>query len=431
MSSLITMTELQLLKLEKFKEYCNNKFKNDDGSNKFDYSNVVFKNADTEVIIICPIHNKIKMTPYNHERSKYGCWECGKIESSKKRTKPNDIYKSQLEEKFGEKFDYSKVDYKGKTKDVIVICKEHEYEFKINAGYLLTYEFGCPKCIIDNNKKLAEQRRWTVPEWIEKAKEIHPEKKDNYTKIRFETINKELWVHDIFCDIHQLLYSQRATDHHGGHRCSKCGKDTLSDLYRLPYNELIQRCKELHEEEKYEYDEKEPEDYRNGNSPIPVKCPEHGIWHPSAHNHINGSKCPSCLNKTEQILYELLSQIYPMLERQYKVDWCKNISSDRYLPFDFVLKLLKIIIELDGPQHFIQVMKWKSPEETRKGDIYKMKCANDNGFSVIRILQEDVYCNKYDWLNELVASIKRIIEEQVIQNIYLCKNNEYEDYTSI
>ena len=42
-----------------------------------------------------------------------------------------------------------------------------------------------------------------------------------------------------------------------------------------------------------------------------------------------------------------------------------------------MLKLLKIIIELDGPQHFIQIMNWKSPEETRKGDIYKMKCAGE------------------------------------------------------
>ena len=420
MSSLITMTELQLLKLEEFKEFCNNKFKNDDGSNKFCYSNVVFKNDETNVIIICLIHGEFKMTPYKHKNSDYGCKECER----------NDMYISKLKTKFGEKFDYSKVVYKGRTKDIIVICKEHTYEFKINAGYLLTYKFGCRHCILDNDKKLAEQRRWTVPEWIEKAKEIHPEKKDNYTKIRFETINKELWVHDIFCNIHQLLYSQRATDHHGGHRCSKCGKDTLSDLYRLPYNELIQRCKELHEEEKYEYDEKEPEDYRNGNSPIPVKCPEHGhgIWHPSAHNHINGSKCPSCLNKTEQKLYKLLSQNYPMLERQYKVDWCKNIS---YLPFDFVLKLLKIIIELDGPQHFIQIMDWKSPEETRSGDLYKMKCANDNGFSVIRILQEDVYYDRYDWLNVLDITINKIIEEQVVQNIYLCKNNEYEHFNPI
>jgi hypothetical protein len=147
-------------------------------------------------------------------------------------------------------------------------------------------------------------------------------------------------------------------------------------------------------------------------------------------NNITGRNrwCPSCRNKTEQNLYELLNQIYSMLKKQYKVEWCKNMS---YLPFDFVIEELKIIIELDGPQHFKQISKWKSPEETRKGDLYKMKCANDNGFSVIRILQEDVYNDKYEWLSELVVSIKKIVEENIVQNIYLCKNNEYDQFNPI
>jgi very-short-patch-repair endonuclease len=69
-----------------------------------------------------------------------------------------------------------------------------------------------------------------------------------------------------------------------------------------------------------------------------------------------------------------------------------------------------------------------SPEETRKNDLYKMKCANENGFSVIRILQKDVYKNKYDWLDELVDTIEKIEEENKVQNIYMCKNNEYKDF---
>jgi len=35
-----------------------------------------------------------------------------------------------------------------------------------------------------------------------------------------------------------------------------------------------------------------------------------------------------------------------------------------------------------------------------------MKCANDNNFSVIRILQDDVYHDKFDWLNELITNIE-------------------------
>jgi hypothetical protein len=57
-----------------------------------------------------------------------------------------------------------------------------------------------------------------------------------------------------------------------------------------------------------------------------------------------------------------------------------------------------------------------------------MKCANKNGFSIIRILQEDVYKNKYDWLSELISNVDKIINENIVQNIYMCKNNEYKDF---
>ncbi len=96
------------------------------------------------------------------------------------------------------------------------------------------------------------------------------------------------------------------------------------------------------------------------------------------------------------------------------------------LPFDFVLEDIKIIIELDGGQHFKQVRDWKSPEEQQKIDKYKMDCANNNGFSVIRILQEDVFSDSYNWLDELKNNIEKIRAENIIQNIYMCKNNEYD-----
>ena len=60
-----------------------------------------------------------------------------------------------------------------------------------------------------------------------------------------------------------------------------------------------------------------------------------------------------------------------------------------------------------------------------------MKCANDNGFSIIRILQKDVYKNKYDWFNELQNNIVKITNEERVQNIYMCKNNEYKDFDII
>lgn len=36
-------------------------------SNKYDYSKVVYKNIDTKVSIICPIHGEFNQTPRNHK----------------------------------------------------------------------------------------------------------------------------------------------------------------------------------------------------------------------------------------------------------------------------------------------------------------------------------------------------------------------------
>jgi very-short-patch-repair endonuclease len=141
-----------------------------------------------------------------------------------------------------------------------------------------------------------------------------------------------------------------------------------------------------------------------------------------------GVWCSFCVNKTELILYNQLGEYYSTLKRQYKVDWCKNI---KHLPFDFVIEERKIIIELDGKQHFEQIGNWQCPEKNREIDIYKMKCANENGFSIIRILQKDVYKNKYNWLSELCVNIEKITTENEVQNIYMCKNNEYKDFDII
>jgi very-short-patch-repair endonuclease/DNA-directed RNA polymerase subunit RPC12/RpoP len=139
----------------------------------------------------------------------------------------------------------------------------------------------------------------------------------------------------------------------------------------------------------------------------------------------DGSWCPKCRYKTEDKLNKILSEKYPLLKTQYKVDWCKD---KKHLPYDFVIEERKIIIEQDGEQHWKQVAKWKTPEHNRKRDLYKMKCANENGFSVIRILQEDVFKDKYDWLTELCENIEKNTNDNRVQNIYMCKNNEYKNF---
>ena len=136
--------------------------------------------------------------------------------------------------------------------------------------------------------------------------------------------------------------------------------------------------------------------------------------------------CPKCINKTEQKLYEELKQIYSNLIFQYRVEWCRNENTKCYLPFDFALEKQKIIIELDGQQHFIQVQNWGNPEENQKRDKLKMQKANENGFSVIRITQKYLTIRNSNWLEILLHNIQHVISDGKVQNIYICQNNEYE-----
>lgn len=131
-----------------------------------------------------------------------------------------------------------------------------------------------------------------------------------------------------------------------------------------------------------------------------------------------GQWCPYCKKKTEAKMMKWLEIQFP--KSKIKREWkpciykdgfeCKNPDTGRNLPFDFYLPHLRVIIEIDGPQHFVQVHNWKSPEETKKIDEYKEKLAIRNGLTLIRVLQTDVYYDENDWdvlLKKIIRKTKR------------------------
>lgn len=113
-----------------------------------------------------------------------------------------------------------------------------------------------------------------------------------------------------------------------------------------------------------------------------------------------GRWCPKCVNKTELIIYNYLYEFCTKVNREVTFTWCLRKR------FDFVIPHLHLIIELDGPSYFQQVSNWGSHEKTRVNDVYKMKCAFNNGYSIIRIQQEFVFKDKLDWKTMLNSYIK-------------------------
>jgi very-short-patch-repair endonuclease len=142
------------------------------------------------------------------------------------------------------------------------------------------------------------------------------------------------------------------------------------------------------------------------------------------HSITIGSWCPICKNKTEKKLYDWLLKQEPTTIHQAKYKWCKN---KQLLPFDFAIEELNLIIELDGRQHFKQVSNWKDPESTQFRDIYKMNKAIEKGYTVIRLLQEDVYNDKNNWKKKL---LKHLRFHNKPRCIFLCSNNEYDSIKS-
>jgi Marseilleviridae restriction endonuclease len=119
---------------------------------------------------------------------------------------------------------------------------------------------------------------------------------------------------------------------------------------------------------------------------------------------------------------------YPNTIHQKNFSWCKSPITSSHFPFDFYIKEINCIVELDGGQHFKQVKDWDAPEYTQKKDVWKMQQANKHKISVIRIYQEDVLNNNEMWLDEnLLPYLKKYKEPT---NTYIADRNHGDLYAN-
>lgn len=125
------------------------------------------------------------------------------------------------------------------------------------------------------------------------------------------------------------------------------------------------------------------------------------------HHVTNGRWCSLCVYKTESKFFDFIQSINQNVIRQATFEWCKNSKTDKYFSFDFCIEKLKLIIEIDGDQHFQQVSNWLDVDKQHLRDIFKMKCALDNGYSIIRIYQPDILYDTFDWK----SAVKNAIED--------------------
>ena len=139
---------------------------------KYNYSKVEYVNSHTKVCIICPIHGEFWQEPYNHTNG-HGCYFCG----NRKKTTNDFIIESK--KIHGDKYDYSKSEYKSANSKIIVTCRKHG-DFYIRASSHLQ-GCGCKKCAIEKTSNLQRKK---YEDFIAEAKKIHGNKYD-YSKVEY------------------------------------------------------------------------------------------------------------------------------------------------------------------------------------------------------------------------------------------------------
>lgn len=125
------------LTTEQFIEKCIKKY-----NDNFTYENTIFIDYNTPTKVTCKIHGEIEIIPKHFlYDSKYGCKYC----NVDLQTLTNEDFIKNAKEIHGDKYDYSKVEYKGNKNKVCIICPKHG-EFWMSPNAHLSQKQNCPKC---------------------------------------------------------------------------------------------------------------------------------------------------------------------------------------------------------------------------------------------------------------------------------------------
>lgn len=292
------------------------------------------------------------------------------------RKKTNKEFISQLEEKFGDIFDYSQVNYIDSKTNIDLVCSTHGTISRLPHHQLRSK--GCPKCL---------DKKFDTNILIEKFKECHGDRYD-YSFVNY--VNKNTKV-QIVCKEHGK-FEQLPTHHRRGQKCYHCAKEeSKSDI-----NELISEFKIIHNNI-YTYDKVNYVDWKTY---IKIKCSKHGYFEQSPNNHKKGAGCPTCnFSKGELLVSKYLNDMYINHLEQFSFDDCRN---KRKLKFDFYIPSLNTCIEYNGIQHYKPVKHFGGEENfkiTKKRDNIKIKYCEDNNINLIHIKYNEDIISK---INEII-----------------------------
>jgi len=194
-------------------------------NDKYDYSLVDYKNIETKVIIVCPIHGKFEQKPYKHVERGQGCGECrgNRISKTKRFDIQKVIDKSNIIHDF--KYDYSKSEYTNMHTKTIITCKKHG-DFNQNFNNHIFNKCGCPSC--GYNVSIG------CTKWLD---DLNIEKKDREIFIR---LSKSLFYKvDAYVEKTNTIYEYFGNFWHGNEK--RFNHKDINPKNKTSYGELYKK----------------------------------------------------------------------------------------------------------------------------------------------------------------------------------------------
>lgn len=333
--------------------------------------------------------------------------------------KRNDYVISRLKEKYGDKYDYSLIKYKGWRQPITLVCNRCGNKRVVpTVSNALSQNIQCaePKCKKEDNRKAFEERgkelyggqfdysnAYTDPEtnkceikctvcgdicYVTKSNHykskpmcscwknpaIKPYDYSNSNYLNTTTPIK------IYCKTCKEDFIQLPTAHLQGNGCKRCALRNTADKNRKTLDEFLISAHKVHGN-KYDYSNVK---YTGIEDNVDIRCLKHDyIFKQTPHSHLRGGGCPICASSIpEQEIADFLQRNSLKFIKEYKIP----NSINKRLRYDFYIPKLNLIIELDGPQHYRALTN--DAETYRKQverDNLKTKEAYKNGHALLRI----------------------------------------------
>tara|TARA_B110000483_G_scaffold153193_1_gene182123 strand:+ start:65 stop:721 length:657 start_codon:yes stop_codon:yes gene_type:complete len=205
-----------------------------------------------------------------------------------------------------------------------------------------------------------------------------------------------------------------------GYWCKYCGHKTLCKNAECQF--CLNNSFASHEKAKYwhpskNYSTKPRDVFKSSNKKCWFICSDcNHDFEISLSDVSAGRWCPVCVYKTEAKFKLFLEkntdslQIVEIIHR-FRPEWANlRKTHGTFYEYDFYVILkngAKIIFEIDGPQHYVQISNWGSPLLNQTRDNIKERLAKKNLTCILRLYQPDVWMDKCDWQDQVKCFINQ------------------------